>query len=157
MTDSGRKTKTFFHFKGLTRTIQTPHNNTQVEKATPPKHHRLSSNVCKSTDWAGGASMAVKTSGRRYKSRSSDRRPRRCRSRDALLLYCHGKWCVAGSWASAFALGSPRCRGGQSNRRCHRKALEEASSLQVPCHGFKEEKKKLFSEATAAPVEAEMD
>lgn len=35
MTDSGRKTKTFFHLKGLTRTIQTPHNNTQVENATP--------------------------------------------------------------------------------------------------------------------------
>lgn len=31
MTDSERKTKTFFHLKGLTRTIQTPHNNTQVE------------------------------------------------------------------------------------------------------------------------------
>lgn len=42
---------------------------------------------------------------------------------------------MEGSLASAFAWDSPQCRGGQSSRRCRRRASGEVFSLQAACRG----------------------
>lgn len=84
--------------------------------------------------------LGFKKSGHHYRPQSSGQRPHTCRSRAVLHPYCHDRWCVEGSRASAFVWGSPQSHGGQSNRRCHRRALGEVSSLQVPCHGCRKKK-----------------
>lgn len=94
--------------------------------------------MCKYIDCVSKGAIGFKRSGHHYSRPSSGQRPHRCRSRAVLRPYCRGRWCVEGSRASAFVWGSPRCHGGQSNHRCHRTAVGEASFSWVPCHGCRE-------------------